>query len=419
MPLDHDPLRRGFCPSVWTPMSAADGLIVRVRAGERPLTAEKARVLAALAGAYGNGTLEITRRANLQLRGVAAARLPELQAGLVGYGLAAASVNEERSLSVLAWDPLAGLVRGARELTPLATQLADRLRKLSVSTCVSAKFAVVLDAGSGAMRDLGADVRVSVRARDAVVFADGARLGACDHDDVAEVVAQLLAAAGDHGVSRMRDLVAALGPRALVQRLGPKLRNIRKDPAVEAAAPLIGLHHGTRDYLGLGVPLGAMASDDFETLATFAAWHGNATLRLGPRALILPGVPASARAEVDEMARDAGLAVDADDPRLRAVACTGAPRCARAGGETRALAASLATGLLPRLGADATLHVSGCAKGCAHSGAATVTLVYDEGGLKLGFDAGVADTLGRAPLPRANVLARLAGLGRGDKVPRP
>ena len=52
----------------------------------------------------------------------------------------------------------------------------------------------------------------------------------------------------------------------------------------------------------------------------------------------------------------------ADDPILRVVACSGAPRCRQAHADTRAIAAALAPHIVP----GTRLHVSGCAKGCAH-----------------------------------------------------
>jgi precorrin-3B synthase len=72
------------------------------------------------------------------------------------------------------------------------------------------------------------------------------------------------------------------------------------------------------------------------------------------------------------------LVTRADDPMLRVVACTGAPACPEAHVQTRRLAAALA----PHIGADESLHVSGCAKGCAHPGPSTITLV----GTTSGFD---------------------------------
>jgi precorrin-3B synthase len=75
----------------------------------------------------------------------------------------------------------------------------------------------------------------------------------------------------------------------------------------------------------------------------------------------------------------AGLITEAYDPALRVIACSGAPRCREAHADTRALAAALA----PNIGGAARLHVSGCAKGCAHAGAAAITLVATGAGFDL------------------------------------
>lgn len=66
-----------------------------------------------------------------------------------------------------------------------------------------------------------------------------------------------------------------------------------------------------------------------------------------------------------------GLITDAADPLMRVNACTGAPGCPQALADVRAVARRLAA----RLGPEKTLHISGCAKGCAHRGRADVTLI--------------------------------------------
>jgi precorrin-3B synthase len=90
-----------------------------------------------------------------------------------------------------------------------------------------------------------------------------------------------------------------------------------------------------------------------------------------------------------------------DDPLLRAIACSGAPRCREAHADTRELAAALA----PRLAPDAHLHVSGCAKGCAHSGPATITLVATGAGYDLVSHGTTRDAPVRRGLSAADLLA--------------
>jgi precorrin-3B synthase len=80
-----------------------------------------------------------------------------------------------------------------------------------------------------------------------------------------------------------------------------------------------------------------------------------------------------------EMPDCEGLIAQPDDPLLRVIACSGAPRCREAHADTRELAMALA----PHLSTDANLHISGCAKGCAHSGPASITLIATREGFAL------------------------------------
>ena len=83
-----------------------------------------------------------------------------------------------------------------------------------------------------------------------------------------------------------------------------------------------------------------------------------------------------------------GLTTDSADPILRVTACTGAPACPQALGDTRQLGRKLATALAP----GQTLHLSGCAKGCAHPSPAPLTLTAVAYGYDLIRDGLASDT---------------------------
>ena len=78
---------KGWCPGIIRPMASGDGLIVRVRPRCGAFSLETAAVLADLAERLGNGHIDLTRRANLQLRGLTEDRLPELRTELATLGL--------------------------------------------------------------------------------------------------------------------------------------------------------------------------------------------------------------------------------------------------------------------------------------------------------------------------------------------
>ncbi|MBM3561417.1 MAG: hypothetical protein FJX53_16400 [Alphaproteobacteria bacterium] len=69
-----------------------------------------------------------------------------------------------------------------------------------------------------------------------------------------------------------------------------------------------------------------------------------------------------------------GLVVDRDDPILRIDACPGAPACRSSTVDTRRDARRLADKDF-----EGTVHLSGCAKGCARSAAADLVLVGIDG----------------------------------------
>jgi len=69
-----------------------------------------------------------------------------------------------------------------------------------------------------------------------------------------------------------------------------------------------------------------------------------------------------------------------DDPRRHVIACAGAPICASAHIAARAIAPRIADKIAQHLDGAFTVHVSGCAKGCAHAAAAALTVVGTPGG---------------------------------------
>jgi precorrin-3B synthase len=85
-----------------------------------------------------------------------------------------------------------------------------------------------------------------------------------------------------------------------------------------------------------------------------------------------------------------GFAVDAADPRRRIVACPGAPSCASGLIAARALAAEIAKRAMLK-GEGVAVHVSGCAKGCAHPAPAPLTIVGTAQGAGLVSNATARD----------------------------
>src|SRR5262245_7843268 len=80
--------RRGACPGLSTPMQTGDGLLVRMMPAAMILPGAMAGWGAA-ARAHGNGTIEITARGSLQVRGLTPRSAPLFAAAVADLGIAA------------------------------------------------------------------------------------------------------------------------------------------------------------------------------------------------------------------------------------------------------------------------------------------------------------------------------------------
>ncbi len=163
------PQVRGWCPGALRPMLSGDGLIVRLRPRGHALSAGDLIAIAAMAETYGNGLIDLTRRANIQLRGVAESNLPAVWAELERIGLLGGPPEAEAVRNVLI-SPLAGAdpseIVDARVL---ADELDAALTQNSALWMLPAKFAFVID-GGGALPLDGerADIRLRAVGRQSI-----------------------------------------------------------------------------------------------------------------------------------------------------------------------------------------------------------------------------------------------------------
>jgi precorrin-3B synthase len=130
---------------------------------------------------------------------------------------------------------------------------------------------------------------------------------------------------------------------------------------------------------GIAAPFGRIETDQLRNLADAVEARGVEEIRLSPWRTLYVGLASGQSAEgiLDAAARD-GLIIDPRDPLLQIEACPGAPGCQSTVLDTRGDGRRMA-GLLSRFGFAGTVHVSGCAKGCAKSGPADLVLVGSEG----------------------------------------
>ena len=360
-------VRRGTCPGLADPMLTGDGLLARLSVA-RSIRLDALAALCAAARRHGNGIVEITSRGSIQVRGLTSKSAPDFAASVAALDIADAAGGR-----VLA-SPLAGL--DPLEIFDVAA-MADRLRDFLVESGLAAKLApkvsVVVDGGGALHLDaVPCDVRLRAERiggarRFQVTIANEVTLGTIAPDHAIKLVLDLLHAIAAHGTeARGRDLPHS----ARFVRQSP-----RRDESARSPAKPIGTHP-LRDgtiALGMGLPFGHSDSGTLQRLIEETQRAGAASVRPAPGRVLLPiGIPPAQASGLAVKAERLGFITKPDDPRRQVVACAGAPACAAAEIPTRALAPAIAAAACLE---TQTIHVSGCAKGCAHPGSADVTVV--------------------------------------------
>jgi precorrin-3B synthase len=420
-------LRKGWCPGALRPMQTGDGLLVRLRITGGIVPLAMAEALAEASRRFGNGVLDLSARANLQIRGVSEATLPGLTGALADLGLLDDAAEAEAVRNVLA-SPLAGLDPTALLDIRSATRvLEQQLVSDPLFQNLPPKFYFVLDdGGATSLAEVAADIRFDAMVGSAGplfrVSLGGTAVTArpvalCTPAEVPDVTARLVRAflacrgTGPDAPRRMRDLLAS------GVDLPPALAHANLPPwPTRSGAPeaCVGLFHaGPLPVLGLGAPFGRLSADGLARLAQEASPAGASEVRLTPwRSFLVPGgdperVPAMLHALAPF------FITRPEDPRLAVAACSGAPGCQRASTPIHHDAAILAPSARALAGRGISLHLSGCPKGCAHPGPSRATLVAEAGRYGLVLDGTAQNRPVLQGLTLAEALAALQDMATG------
>ncbi len=351
---------KGWCPGALRPMLSGDGWVVRIRPPLGRLSQSQAAGIADLADAHGNGMLDLSNRANLQIRGVTKASHAPLIDGLKAHGLVDTSATAEARRNIIV-TPFAD-----DDAYQFAALLSDALAEWEGPE-MPGKFGFAIDTGPvPVLRGSPADIRLE---RDAMggllICAEGCDLGQAVEDGLAVTAMIALARDGlnSGSGSRMRKLLVNgfnLSARFSVQR-----------QQVEHASVPGAVAQGFLTALAFG-------QIQAKTLRDLSHLGG---LRMTPWRMVLIE-------NLKEPPMLADMITAPDDPLRRVVACTGAPSCTQAFAAVRPIARALA----PRVPKGKILHVSGCSKGCAHPRVAALTVVAAHDGFNFAANALASDT---------------------------
>jgi precorrin-3B synthase len=373
------PRFRGICPGLSVPMPTGDGLLVRLRP-TAPVPLDAMVGFCKAARRHGNGTIEVSSRGSLQVRGLTPRSAPLFASAVAELGIAA-----HEGVPVIAGFDLISQINTA----PLAGELRRAIANARLA--LSPKISVVMDDGGPLHLDaLSADIRL--RAADPArgprfhlgLGGDGASatwLGSVAPEDVIGAVLGILTIIGAHGpTARAAAVLRADGVEAF-RSVSAALIEPSPAPPPRMPAEMIGVHsvHDGAVAVGIGLTFGHTHADALAEVVRAAAGHGAQAVWPAPdRALLLIGVSASDALSLTAAVRQLGFVVHAGDPRRRIAACPGAPACASGLIPARALASALTPILEPALRPvrnGVVVHISGCPKGCAHPMPAALTLV--------------------------------------------
>ena len=339
------PIVQGWCPGAHKPMMSGDGLVVRVRPVAAEISSEQALGIATAAKEFGNGFIDLTNRANLQIRGVSQDSYPKL-------------MEQLDTLDLLDKDPAIEPKRNIA-LTPFyaSDDLSDRLyqrmlTRLADFPSFPGKFGFAIDCGSTrVLADVPADIRFECSASGLlIVRADGCASGIETTEemaiDAALDMANWFMGTRSSAIRRMGKLLAEIALPERFQGTEPAKKSDQSRPGV------------VEDGLAFAVPFGSLAAS---SLIDLVKGTNVSSVRVTPwHSLWLSDVSAPPVTD---------LILDPLDPILRVHACAGMPFCPQATVETRKTARQL-SGRWP-----GRLHVSGCAKGCAYPHTAEMTLI--------------------------------------------
>ncbi len=390
-------------------VAARDGGLCRIRLPGGVLSAARVHALADAASAHATGVLELTNRANVQIRGVRVGEEAALSAALIGAGLGPTGIDAasplERACAAdelrnVMLSPLAGVDPNSLcNTAAIAAELIDMMQREARFASLSPKFALQLDGGERmAMLEHPHDVWLAALPHGATVrFAVGLAgcpttrpIGTLAAEDIRASMRALLHAfldLADSDATRMRDVLAAHSLDALLQRAqahgdfalmrdDAALHAWRREPSpADLRLGAHALHADGSGYVGAQPALGRIDAHTLRALAALAEDSGDATLRVTPwQGLLLPNVSAHAMAATLERLHALGLIVSRADPLARLIACTGSAGCAKSRADTKADAQRLAALLPP----DTEAHLSGCERSCAAAHCAPFTLLASD-----------------------------------------
>jgi ferredoxin-nitrite reductase len=382
-----------------------DAFMLRLRIPGGILSAFHATALCAVAERFGGGYVDLTTRANLQIREIAAVHAVAVLEAIAEAGLTSRGAGAD-NLRNLTGSPTAGIdPQELIDTRPLTRELYHYILNHRELYGLPRKFNIGFDGGDRvAMLEDTADIGfAAVRVGGGTAAPPGIYFrmllggltghGAFARDSgvllqpgevvpAAVAILRLFIAHGDRTDrkrARLHYLVERWGIEKCLSEaardlpfpwrfLPPELCEPRGP--VEKAAH-IGVHRQAQPglcYAGVVLPAGRLSTVQLHGLAEIAERFGSGTLRLTVwQNLLLPDIAEARLAEALDAIENLGLATSASAVRGGMIACTGNVGCRFALADTKRHGLELVDYLDARLTLDQpiNIHLTGCPNSCA------------------------------------------------------
>lgn len=397
---------------------AQDSYMCRMRLPGGMLRADQLRGIADIADQFCGGFADITTRANLQLRQIAASNAIHVltslrELGIVTQGAGADNVRNVTCSTLSGIDPMELI-----ETYPLAKQLHYFILHKRELYGLPRKFNIAFD-GSGRVSSLAETNDVSFHA--VTVDDEQARsdlpkgvyfllgLGGitghgdfarstnvlCKPDECIPLSQAILRVFIQHGnrtdrkKARLKYLLDDWGFEKFLKTVEIELKSpLRYAKSDQFTQPNnvdrwahVGIHRQKQadfNYVGVVLPVGRMTADQMRGLSEIASKYGSSQLRLTVwQNVLIPDIADRDIANVESELKKFGLSMDASSFRAGLVACTGNTGCKFAASDTKRHAMELASYLEQRFSLDQpiNIHLTGCHHSCAQHAIGDIGLI--------------------------------------------
>ncbi|MBE9219273.1 precorrin-3B synthase [Dolichospermum flos-aquae] len=437
------------CPGLFYNTLAQDGFLCRLRIPGGMINSQQFEAIADISDHYGGGYIDITNRANIQIReikqGINIQVLEKLQA--LGLASTNASVDHIRNIMT---SPTAGIdTQELIDTRPLVKAWEKYITAHSHLSQLSAKFSVCFDGGGKiSLKDRPNDIILAAELINSNIhwrlYLSYGEKGEPAKDTgillkPVETIAVLAALAetylkhidiNNRCKPRLREIINHITIEKYLHQVKEELEpntfnfefNLEKPSLCVSASlreeNLIGIHSQKQSglyYIGIVLPLGRLETYQIRGLANLAKRYGDDNIRLTPwQNLILSDIPQNQIIEVEKEITNLDLNYSPTDIKSFLVACSGKRGCAAAATETKDDALDLAKYLenLMILDCSVNIHFSGCSKSCAQHTQADITLLGVAGGNFPGYQIYVLGhllyeyvTLAKVPMIIQQILA--------------